>query len=80
MLLASVLALGAGLLAGCGDAAADCPDSVVQGESCSVGAGLHCENATQTCSCESNVWQCTSIDFHDVVRDFSTVHDLSSSD
>lgn len=78
MMLASVLAVGASLFAGCGQT--DCPDSITVGESCSAGSGLFCDYAGSTCMCESGKWQCSGPDIHDVIRDFSMPRDLTSSD
>ena len=56
MLLASVLAVGAGSFAGCGTT--DCPSSVAQGVSCST-LGLTCGD----CTCTGKDWACSAPDF-----------------
>jgi hypothetical protein len=77
MLLASVLAIGAGSFAGCGDA--DCPATTSAGESCSS-AGLSCFTAGGSCTCNNGRWACTDGDLPMVPpRDLST-HDLASTD
>ena len=57
MLLASVLAIGAGSFAGCGDDAADCPGTVAAGASCTT-SGLACYAGSKLCVCTSHVWDC----------------------
>jgi hypothetical protein len=59
MLLASVLAIGAGSFAGCGDT--DCPAATSAGTSCSS-AGLTCFNGAGTCTCNNGSWSCTHVD------------------
>jgi hypothetical protein len=60
MLLASVLAIGAGSFAGCGDT--DCPSTAAAASSCS-GEGLSCSyGSTETCTCRSGSWSCVESD------------------
>jgi len=73
MLLASVLAIGAGSFAGCGDDAADCPSNVAQGGACST--TLSCFSGAMTCTCKSGSWSCDE----PAPRDFA-VPDLSLRD
>jgi hypothetical protein len=72
MLLASVLAIGAGSFAGCGDMA-DCPSTFSAGGSCSA-AGLSCSSSSITCTCTGSVWACNND------LPFPIVHDLSMRD
>ena len=79
LLLASVLAIGAGSFAGCGDT--DCPADVTPAGSCSS-AGLTCSvSATGSCTCTNGSWSCTEVDDlpapapHDL-----SMHDLATSD
>jgi hypothetical protein len=60
LLLASVLAIGAGSIAGCDDMA-DCPSAVAQGTSCSS-SGLSCFAGANTCTCTGGLWQCKAGD------------------
>lgn len=55
MLLASVLAIGAGSIAACGTT--DCPAAVGQGESCST-PGLSCFSGFTSCDCIAGHWSC----------------------
>ena len=74
MLLASVLAVGAGSLAGCGDS---CP-SQFSGY-CST-EGLTCTASGLTCTCTTGDWSCNETNYPPV-RDLSAaVHDLSMPD
>jgi hypothetical protein len=68
MLLASVLAIGAGCFAGCGDS--DCPSAFAGATSCS-GDGLVCGNAGVTCTCHDGQWDCVEGDLPMVVRDMT---------
>ena len=56
MLLASVLAVGAGSIAGCNDMT-DCPAAVPAGTSCTT-SGLTCFSGADTCVCTGGVWDC----------------------
>ena len=78
MLLASVLAIGAGsFAAGCGNT--DCPGSITGTESCST-EGLTCTPPGQeTCTCSNGKWLCTDGDLPmPLLRDMS-MRDLASS-
>lgn len=56
LLLASVLAIGAGSIAGCNDMT-DCPEAVAQGTSCTA-SGLSCFAGANTCTCTGGSWSC----------------------
>ena len=75
MLLASVLAIGAGSFAGCGDT--DCPAETSAGTSCSS-AGLTCFNGLGNCTCDNGSWVCTHADDlpFPVPRDMTPARDL----
>jgi hypothetical protein len=73
LLLASMLAIGAGSIAGC-DNMTDCPGAVAQGTSCTT-AGLTCFAGADQCTCTSGLWQCKAPDM--AVPDLSSPpHDL----
>lgn len=55
MLLASVLAIGAGSIAGCGET--DCPATVSAQSSCSS-EGLSCFAGPASCTCVQGRWAC----------------------
>lgn len=74
MLLASVLAIGAGSFAGCGDMA-DCPGSITGGDSCSA-AGLSCSSGSFYCTCMSGLWACVDDLPPPIVHDMA-MHDLA---
>ncbi|MGZ3440815.1 MAG: hypothetical protein ACXVDD_14930 [Polyangia bacterium] len=77
LLLASVLAIGAGSIAGCGDMA-DCPAAVAQGTSCTSN-GLSCFQGADTCTCSGGAWSCKLGDaaVPDLAaHDLRVVHDL----
>jgi len=76
MLLASVLAIGAGSLAGCGDT--DCPSAITPGDSCSA-AGLGCSIGSEYCTCLDGRWACMDDLPDTVIRDMAR-HDLATSD
>jgi hypothetical protein len=72
LLLASVLAIGAGSIAGCDDTT-DCPAAVAQGTSCTT-SGLSCFAGANSCTCTSGLWQCKAADM--AVQDLATPRDL----
>ena len=73
LLLASVLAIGVGSIAGCDDTT-DCPAAVAQGTSC-TSSGLTCFAGASQCTCTSGLWQCKPGDM--AVPDLAT-HDLAT--
>ena len=75
MLLASVLAIGAGSFAGCGNT--DCPSTFTQGASCSS-EGLSCTTSAESCACSGGHWVC-AIDFGpEPIPDMAKPHDLAN--
>jgi hypothetical protein len=58
MLLASVLAIGAGSFAGCGDT--DCPSTASSGAICST-EGLSCFKGEDSCTCQHGAWGCSGM-------------------
>ena len=75
-LLASVLALGAATLTGCGNT--DCSAQVAAGASCS-GEGLSCFTGVASCVCNHGTWSCP-MDMPDPVRfDMSKPRDLRAA-
>jgi len=78
MMLASVLAVGAGIFAGCGDT--DCPEDIANQPSCSS-AGLTCTTSTATCKCDGTSWSCEiGGDMPISIRDMTPPRDLAESD
>jgi hypothetical protein len=77
MLLASVLAIGAGSFAGCGDDTADCPASVGQGVACST--TLTCFSGAMTCACKSGAWDCNTPGPRDLAVPDLSMHDMTPS-
>lgn len=75
MLLASVLAIGAGSFAGCGDMA-DCPGAIAGGSSCSA-EGLSCSSSGFNCTCVSGLWACVDDLPFPIVHDLA-MHDLAN--
>ena len=60
LLLASVLAIGAGSIAGCNDMT-DCPAALAPGTTCTTG-GLSCFMGASLCTCTGGTWDCEHAD------------------
>lgn len=74
-LAASLLAMVAGGLTGCGDDPAACPPSVGQGEKCST--TLSCtESGGQACFCKNGAWDCNTPGPRDLSVPDLAMHDL----
>ena len=74
MLLASVLAIGAGSFAGCGDT--DCPATMSAGTSCIVGGAHLLRRPNGNCTCNDG-----AVELHDVGHlPAAPPHDMTTRD